>query len=115
MISSQSVWAHFEIHGCNIDCRDLSERSVQALGDAETMPCAVHPSPHWSACCPSCSSLRNPDRYFAVIAKGDGVLDWKEMTGHYPGASVKLLPQGDHALSDYEQHLDEIIDFLNLV
>lgn len=59
--------------------------------------------------------ISHPDRYFAVIAKGDEVLDWKEMTGHYPGASVKLLPQGDHALSDYEQHLDEIIEFLNLV
>ncbi len=50
-----------------------------------------------------------------MIAKGDEVLDWKEMVGHYPGASVKLLPEGDHALSDYEQHLDEIIEFLNLV
>jgi predicted esterase YcpF (UPF0227 family) len=59
--------------------------------------------------------ISQPERYFAVIAKGDEVLDWKEMTGHYPGASVKLLPQGDHALSDYEQHLDEIIEFLNLV
>jgi len=59
--------------------------------------------------------ISHPDRYFAVIAKGDEVLDWEEMTGHFPGESVKLLPQGDHALSDYEQHLDEIIEFLNLV
>jgi predicted esterase YcpF (UPF0227 family) len=57
----------------------------------------------------------HPERYFAVIAKGDEVLDWKEMTGYYPGASVKLLPQGDHALSDYEQNLDEFIQFLELV
>jgi predicted esterase YcpF (UPF0227 family) len=59
--------------------------------------------------------ISHPARYFAVIAKGDEVLDWKEMTGHYRGASVKLLPQGDHALSDYEQYLDEIIEFLDLV
>jgi predicted esterase YcpF (UPF0227 family) len=59
--------------------------------------------------------INHPDRYFAVIAKGDEVLDWKEMTGHYLGASVKLLPEGDHALSDYEQHLDEIMEFLNQV
>jgi predicted esterase YcpF (UPF0227 family) len=58
--------------------------------------------------------ISRPERYFAVIAKGDEVLDWKEMTNHYHGASIKLLPQGDHALSDYEQHLDEIIEFLNL-
>jgi predicted esterase YcpF (UPF0227 family) len=58
--------------------------------------------------------ISQPQRYFAVIAKGDEVLDWKEMTEHYQGASIKLLPHGDHALSDYEQHLDEIIQFLNL-
>jgi len=43
------------------------------------------------------------------------VLDWREMTGHYPGAAIKLLPAGDHALSDFEQHLDDILKFLALV
>jgi predicted esterase YcpF (UPF0227 family) len=54
-------------------------------------------------------------RYFALIAKGDEVLDWREMTNHYEGARIKLLPAGDHALSDYEQHLDDVLDFLALV
>jgi predicted esterase YcpF (UPF0227 family) len=58
--------------------------------------------------------ISRPERYSAVIAKGDEVLDWQEMTGHYPGASVKLLPGGDHALSDYDQHLNELLDFLEL-
>jgi predicted esterase YcpF (UPF0227 family) len=58
--------------------------------------------------------ISRPERYFAVIAKGDEVLDWREMAGHYPGARVKLLPGGDHALSDYDQHLDEILDFLDV-
>ena len=59
--------------------------------------------------------ISRPERYFAVIAKGDEVLDWREMTGHYPGAAIKLLPAGDHALSDFEQHLDAILGFLALV
>jgi predicted esterase YcpF (UPF0227 family) len=58
--------------------------------------------------------ISRPARYFAVIAKGDEVLDWREMTGHYPGASLKLLPAGDHALSDYDQHLDEVLAFLDV-
>ena len=58
--------------------------------------------------------ISRPERYCAVIAKGDEVLDWQEMTGHYPGAAIKLLPGGDHALSDYDQHLDELLDFLDL-
>jgi len=58
--------------------------------------------------------ISHPESYFAIIAKGDEVLDWREMSGHYPGAAIKLLPAGDHALSDFEQHLDEIFDFLAL-
>jgi predicted esterase YcpF (UPF0227 family) len=58
--------------------------------------------------------LRQPQRYFAVIAKGDEVLDWREMTGRYAGARIKLLEGGDHALSDFDEHLDEVMAFLNL-
>jgi predicted esterase YcpF (UPF0227 family) len=53
-----------------------------------------------------------PQRYFAVIAKGDEVLDWQEMAGHYGGVAIKLLAGSDHALSDYDQHLHAVLDFL---
>ena len=59
--------------------------------------------------------ISQPERYFAVIAKGDEVLDWREMIGHYPGATIKLLAESDHALSDYAQHLDQVLEFLQLV
>ena len=59
--------------------------------------------------------ISHPERYFAVIAKGDEVLDWREMLGHYPGATGKLLAAGDHALSDFDQHLDDALGFLMLV
>ncbi|HEY8906491.1 MAG TPA: YqiA/YcfP family alpha/beta fold hydrolase [Rhodoferax sp.] len=58
--------------------------------------------------------ISHPERYFAVIAKGDEVLDWREMHSHYTGASIKLLSEGDHGLSDYDQHLDEVLGFLRL-
>jgi predicted esterase YcpF (UPF0227 family) len=58
--------------------------------------------------------VRQPERYFAVIAKGDEVLDWREMTGRYPGIRVKLLEGGDHALSDFDRHLEEVLAFLRL-
>lgn len=58
--------------------------------------------------------LRQPQRYFALVAKGDEVLDWREMTGRYAGARIKLLEGGDHALSDFDEHLDEVLAFLNL-
>ena len=58
--------------------------------------------------------VADPGRYFAVIAKGDEVLDWREMTGRYPGAHIKLLEGSDHALSDFDDHIDEVFAFLGL-
>ena len=58
--------------------------------------------------------ITRPERYFAVIAKGDELLDWREMTGRYPGAQVRLLPGSDHALSDFDQHIDAVLAFLEL-
>jgi uncharacterized protein len=59
--------------------------------------------------------LRDPSRYFAVIAKGDEVLDWREMTARYAGARIDLLEGGDHALSDFEAaHLQDVMDFAGL-
>jgi len=57
--------------------------------------------------------LADPSRVLAIIAKGDEVLDWREMTARYPGSRLKLLAGGDHALADFEPaHLDEVIRFL---
>jgi uncharacterized protein len=58
--------------------------------------------------------LRHPGNFFAVIAKGDEVLDWREMAGRYPGAAIKLVEGGDHALSDFAAHIDEVFGFLRL-
>ncbi len=60
------------------------------------------------------ATITDPTRYFAVIAKGDELLDWREMSARYAGARIKLLEGGDHALSDFEQHLPDIVDFLGL-
>lgn len=59
-------------------------------------------------------AITRPARYAAVIAKGDEVLDWREMTGRYPGANLRLLEGGDHAISDFEQHLPFVMGFLGL-
>jgi predicted esterase YcpF (UPF0227 family) len=58
--------------------------------------------------------LRQPQNYFAVIAKGDEVLDWREMSERHAGARIKLLPGSNHALSDFDAHIDEVLAFLEL-
>ena len=58
--------------------------------------------------------ITRPERYFAIIAKGDEVLDWREMTARYPGVNLRLLKGGDHALADFDEHLPHILKFLRL-
>ena len=58
--------------------------------------------------------LTDPSRYYAVIAKGDEVLDWREMTARYAGARIRLLEGGDHALSDFDHQIDDVFAFLDL-
>ncbi len=62
----------------------------------------------------ACPGQPRPEQVFALIAKGDEVLDWREMVARYPGAQMELLEGGDHAISDFVQHIDTVIDFLNL-
>ncbi len=59
--------------------------------------------------------VARPGNYFLVVAKGDEVLDWREMTGRYPGAHIKLLEGGDHALSDFDRHIEGVMAFLDLL
>ena len=59
--------------------------------------------------------LTSPQNFMAVIAKGDEVLSWREMAGRYAGASIRLLEGGDHALSDFDDHVPAILEFLDPV
>ena len=59
-------------------------------------------------------AITHPDRYGAVIAKGDELLDWREMCARYPGARIKLLDASDHGLTDFADHLPFVLDFLQL-
>ncbi len=58
--------------------------------------------------------LKRPGNYLAVIAKGDEVLSWREMTARYQGAAIMLLEGSDHGISDFEDHLPEVLSFLAL-
>ena len=57
-------------------------------------------------------AITRPERYSAIIAKGDEVLDWREMVARYPGATIRLLEGSDHGLSDFNDHLPFVQEFL---
>lgn len=58
-----------------------------------------------------CPRISRPERYFLVAATGDEVLDWRQMVAHYPGARHKIIEGSDHGLSDFDQHIDEVLEF----
>ena len=58
--------------------------------------------------------ITRPERYWALIAKGDEVLNWQEMVTSYPGVDLTLLEGSDHAVSDFDQHQDKLLSFLGL-
>jgi predicted esterase YcpF (UPF0227 family) len=51
---------------------------------------------------------------YALIAMGDEVLDWREMVAGCVGAHIRLLTEGDHALSDFDLHIDAVLRHLKL-
>ena len=58
--------------------------------------------------------ITRPERYFTVIAKGDEVLDWREMSTRYALTPMRLVEGSDHALSDFDVHIPYILRFLQL-
>ncbi|ODT34070.1 MAG: esterase [Lautropia sp. SCN 70-15] len=56
-----------------------------------------------------------PERYLLVAAKGDELLDWREMVGRYPGARRIVLEGSDHGLSDFAELLDEVLGFAGML
>jgi uncharacterized protein len=58
--------------------------------------------------------MPSPELVWALIAKGDEVLDWREMTARFPGSQQVVMEGGDHAISNFESYLPQVLAFLNL-
>ena len=55
-----------------------------------------------------------PGRYFLIAAQGDELLDWKEMVAAFAGARHRVIAGSDHGLSDFEDYIDEVLDFAGI-
>lgn len=49
-----------------------------------------------------------------IIAQGDELLDWRQMAARYPAAQQCVLEGGDHALSNFGEHIGRVAAFLRL-
>ncbi len=57
-------------------------------------------------------AITNPGRYFLMAAKGDELLDWKEMVDFYKGAEQLVLEGSDHGIAEYPEHLPKVLEFI---
>jgi uncharacterized protein len=58
--------------------------------------------------------ITQPARYYLLAATGDEVLDYRDMVAHYSGAHQHVIQGGDHAVSDFEQYVDEVLAFCGI-
>lgn len=58
--------------------------------------------------------ITRPERYFLLAATGDEVLDWREMTAHYPSARQHVIQGSDHGMSDFAGYIDEVLAFCGI-
>ena len=55
--------------------------------------------------------ISDPQRYLLLAAKGDEVLDWREMVQRYGPVNTILIEGGDHGLSDFGDYIERVLDF----
>jgi uncharacterized protein len=58
------------------------------------------------------TAFTQPARYMAIISKGDEVLDWREMTARYPAARMLLQEGSDHAISEFDTYVEDVLAFV---
>lgn len=56
-------------------------------------------------------AITQPERYYLLAATGDEVLDYREMLGHFPGATTRVIDGSDHGISNFAQYMDEVLVF----
>ena len=62
----------------------------------------------------SVKSITNPERYLLIAAKGDELLDYRDMVKHYRDAKQIIIEGSNHALEEFEQYLDTAISFARI-
>ena len=60
------------------------------------------------------AGIADPARYFLIAAKGDELLDWREMVAAFPGVRARLIEGSDHGLSDFASYLPEVLEFAGI-
>jgi len=58
--------------------------------------------------------LTRPERYLLVAATGDEVIDWRTMVEKYVACAQRIVEGSDHALADFDRHIDAVLAFCGI-
>ena len=58
------------------------------------------------------TSITNKTNFLVLLQSGDEVLDYRDAVDYYEGCSMTIEQGGDHAFSNYADHLEDIFQFL---
>jgi len=56
-------------------------------------------------------TITEPERYLLIAATGDTVIDYRAMMRKYSGARQIIIEGSDHELSDFADHLEDVLAF----
>jgi hypothetical protein len=59
-------------------------------------------------------AITRPERYFLIAATGDTLIDYRTMTARYAGARQRVIEGSNHELSDFDRHIDEVLEFCGI-
>jgi predicted esterase YcpF (UPF0227 family) len=58
--------------------------------------------------------IARPERYYLMVTTGDEVLDYRDAVEKYAGARQLVVEGSDHGFSEFEQHLDSVLEFAGI-
>lgn len=61
------------------------------------------------------SHITQSERYLLLAAKGDEVLDWREMVACYDGATQIVLAGSTHSFEEFPDYLPQVLRFCGVV
>jgi hypothetical protein len=54
--------------------------------------------------------LPAPERCLLIAARGDELISWRDMVAAWQGSRMLVLAGSDHAISDFERYIDQVLE-----
>ncbi len=90
--------------------RYLSEQvNEQMISDTACLPAYLDELTEFAM-----PNITRPERYYLIAATGDQVLDYRDMLTKYPKVRTTLIQGSNHGLSDFAEHVDEVLKFCGI-